>query len=102
MRLVVVQGEGPGRRDRQVLVVAVGSTVAQVQPAGPGRAAQRERVRHPRRVGRHPQSGQALRSAVQYLSRFFSSAAGCVAGFQLQLSAVRLSVHICSACDVIY
>jgi hypothetical protein len=87
VRLVVVQGEGPGRRDRQVLVVAVGSAVAQVQPAGPGSAAQRERFRH-------PQSGQALRSAVQNLSRFFSSAAGCVAGFQLQLCAVRLSVHM--------
>lgn len=57
--VVVVQGEGPGRRDRQVLVTAVGSAVAQVQPAGPGRAARR--VRHPRRVGRDPQSGQAFR-----------------------------------------
>jgi len=57
--VVVVQGEGPGRRDRQVLVVAVGSAVAQVQPAGPGLAARR--VRHARRVGRNPQSGKALR-----------------------------------------
>lgn len=58
VRLVVVQGEGPGRRDRQVLVVAVGSAVAQVQPAGPGRAAQRERVRHPRRVGRQSEAAK--------------------------------------------
>jgi len=56
--VVVVQGEGPGCRDRQVLVVAVGSAVVQVQPAGPGRAARR--VHHARRVGRNPQSGQAL------------------------------------------
>jgi len=57
--VVVVQGEGPGRRDRQVLVVAVGSAVVQVQPAGPGCAARR--VHHARRVGCNPQSGQALR-----------------------------------------
>jgi len=56
---VLQEGEGPGRRDRQVLVVAVGSAVAQVQPAGPGLAARR--VRHARRVGRNPQSGKALR-----------------------------------------
>jgi len=81
--VVVVQGEGPGCRDRQVLVVAVGSAVVQVQPAGPGRAARR--VHHARRVGRNPQSGQALcRFTSQSLRRmpapsiFFS-----VAGVQL-------------------
>jgi hypothetical protein len=48
----VVQGER--RRYRQVLVIAVGSALAKVQSAGPGRAAQGQRPR------RDPQSRQTL------------------------------------------
>lgn len=77
----MVQGERRGRQCRQVLVVAVGSAVAQVQPAGPGRAAQRQRPR------RDPQSRQTLGFTAKSLKLsmvfFFSFCAGvpgvCVA-----------------------
>lgn len=92
----VVQGKGPGRRDRQVLVAAVGSAVAQVQPAGPRRAARRAR-RHPRRVGGDPQSGQALRRFTGQslrLPRVFS--VDCQAQ---QIAVAALYIYaLCNAC----
>ena len=93
--VVVVQGEGPGRRDRQVLVVAVGSAVAQVQPAGPGLAARR--VRHARRVGRNPQSGKALR---RFTCQSLSS--GLVSAPSFFFLCCRLAaLYICFVCDIL-